>query len=128
MKFQLIEIHWDDAATDHGWEHSDDVVASENIAITIGWLVKENDKHLVIASTVCDDGSCNGRINIPKGMVVKKKVLRGIKPPSTVTSKKPKVTKKLPHSPEQSGEKVSVPEQSAVEHPQASCYTPPNQP
>ena len=120
MKFSLIEIHWDDAATDHGWEHSDDVAAVENIAITIGWLVKENDKHLVIASTVCDDGSCNGRINIPKGMVVKRKVLRGIKPPSTVTSKK-QTTKKLPHSPEQSEAKVSVPEQSAVEHPPASC-------
>ena len=72
-RFPLVEIKWDDAETSDGWDEPP-LELKEAIAITVGFLVRETDKHLLIASTY-DPNHTNGRIQIPVGMVISKKVL-----------------------------------------------------
>ena len=73
--FQLVEVHWKEAQTGHGWEHEEDLTVEIPIVITVGFLIKENDDGLVIASSVGTDRHSNARITIPKGMVVTRKDL-----------------------------------------------------
>lgn len=79
MNFPLLEILWDDAATSHGWEQANDIKPEVEIAVTVGFLVKETAEHVVIASTVGEDGSCNGRIQVPKKMIRKRRTIRKAK-------------------------------------------------
>lgn len=73
--FPLVEILWKDAQTGHGWEHADDITVEIPTVITVGFLVKENEDGLVIASSVGTDRHNNARITVPKGMVVSRKDL-----------------------------------------------------
>ena len=72
-RFPLVEVIWDDAETSDGWEEPTSDLKPA-IATTVGFLVRETDKHLLIASTY-DPNHTNGRIQIPIGMVVSRKVL-----------------------------------------------------
>ena len=72
-KYPLIEVIWDDAETNDGWEEPP-VDLKEALATTVGFLIRESEKHLLIASTY-DPNHTNGRIQIPVGMVVSRKVL-----------------------------------------------------
>lgn len=76
MKFPLVEIKWDDAVTDVGWMDAAEIEPSNEVATTIGFVVKETPKHVVIASTIDADGSTNGRIQIPIKMILKRTVIR----------------------------------------------------
>lgn len=73
--FPLVEVQWKDAQTTHGWESEDEHVFEVPVVTTIGFLIKENEDGLVIASTVGSDKTHNSRITIPKGMVVTRKDL-----------------------------------------------------
>jgi hypothetical protein len=79
LKYTLAEIQWDDAATDHGWQQPDEIEPHVEMALTVGFVVKETADHVVIASTVGEDGSCNGRIQIPKKMIRKRRIIRKAK-------------------------------------------------
>ena len=79
MKFPLVEIRWDDAETSGGWEQSTDLHPTHAEAITVGFLVAETENHIVIANTVGEDGSTNGRIQIPVKMILKRKTMRAAK-------------------------------------------------
>jgi hypothetical protein len=77
VRFPLIEILWDDAATMvQGWEPADDIRLDEQMCVTVGFLVKETEQHLMIASTVDVDGNTNGRFQIPRQMVKSQRVVR----------------------------------------------------
>lgn len=76
MKFPLVSLEWDDAQTDTGWVDHTEIKTEHAVAITIGFLVKESSEHVVIASTVGEDGSTNGRIQIPKKMILKRRTMR----------------------------------------------------
>ncbi|MCA2570648.1 hypothetical protein [Microcystis sp. M42BS1] len=76
MSYNLIEIHWEDAATTHGWEEESEIDYEPPIVITVGFLIKETDKAYVVASTVGGDKTSNSRIIIPKGMVRFSKMLK----------------------------------------------------
>lgn len=73
--FPLVEIKWRDAQTSHGWDHADDVDLEVPVVTTIGFLVKEDEHALMVASSVGDDKHTNARMLIPIGMVVSRKVL-----------------------------------------------------
>ena len=73
--FPLVHIEWKDAQTGHGWEHQDDVQIEIPIVTTIGFLIRDNDEGVMVASTVGSDLHCNARIVIPKGMIVSRKDL-----------------------------------------------------
>lgn len=76
MKFPLVEIRWDDAETSGGWEQASDLKPVHAEAITVGFVVAETKDHVVIASTIGEDGSTNGRIQIPVKMILKRRMMR----------------------------------------------------
>lgn len=73
--FPLVQIDWKDAQTTHGWETADEVIVEIPQVITVGFLVKEDEHGVVVASTVGTDRHSNARITIPLGMVVSRKDL-----------------------------------------------------
>jgi len=74
--YDLIEVIWDDAAgLRHGWESSIEKLEPQTV-LSVGFLLKETDDHIVIAQDVDAEGQHNGRSQIPKGMVKKIKVLK----------------------------------------------------
>lgn len=72
-RYPLIEVIWDDASTDNGWEPVPTELTPE-LVTTVGFLVRETDKHLLIANSY-DPNHTNGRIQIPVGMIVSRKVI-----------------------------------------------------
>ena len=85
MKYEhpLCEVLWLDAETSFGWEETKNADLEPVLAITVGFLVGQNEHYISIASTYSVD-SCNSRIKIPVGMVQTIKELK-----RTVTKKNP---------------------------------------
>lgn len=79
--YPLVEVLWVDAYTDHGWEN--EVEVREELVITVGFLVTDNEKGLCIASSTGEDGSHNARIVIPAGMIRQMRTINGRKRKST---------------------------------------------
>jgi len=74
-RLPLVEVIWDDAAADGSWEEAEALPDGPEKVTTVGFLAKETDGYLWIAST--DDGyHTNARMKIPKGMVISRKVLK----------------------------------------------------
>lgn len=76
VPYDLELVQWNDAAgLRHGWlDRSDPLVPQ--LALSCGFVIKETADHLMIASDVDDNGAHNGRTQIPKGMVMSRKILR----------------------------------------------------
>ena len=65
--YPLVEVIWDDAAVETGW--IDPSIALQNqLVITVGFLVNESERHILIASTYSDD-HVNATIQIPRAMI-----------------------------------------------------------
>jgi len=74
--YPLVEVVWDDAAGfRHGWTAKEEKLEPQ-LALSVGFLIRENDDHIMIASDTDAEGSHNGRTQIPRGMVKKIRVLR----------------------------------------------------
>lgn len=74
--YPLVEIIWNDASDlVGGWakEIEEDEPA---LALSVGFLVKQTQEHVIIALDTDSDGHHNGRSQIPRGMVKKMRVLR----------------------------------------------------
>lgn len=70
IPYPFVELMWVDAATDHGWQGvGENQDSDEELALTRGWRVKENDAFIWIAATVDEQGNHNQRIKIPKAMI-----------------------------------------------------------
>ena len=74
--YNLVEVLWHDAETTNGWEdeHENDPIVP--LCLTVGFLIKENEKLVCIASTTGDDRTHNSRIIIPRGMIQNVKVIK----------------------------------------------------
>lgn len=74
--YNLVEVIWNDAsALEHGW--SQEVGEDEpKLALSVGFLIRETDEHIVIAQDTDSEGNHNGRSQIPRGMVKNIKILR----------------------------------------------------
>lgn len=70
--FELVAVVWDDASTDHGWQHVDDDDTERNLVITVGFLTREDEHYLYLASTCDESRNTNARIKIPLGMVAER--------------------------------------------------------
>ena len=76
VKYPLVEVIWNDAATDDNeWKQDSELGDEDELVLTVGFLVKETAKFLWIASSIYDDYS-NNRNKIPKGMVVEVKTIK----------------------------------------------------
>jgi len=74
--FPLVEVKWLDAQTSHGWEDKDEIDSEVPVVTTIGFLLKETEDSVVIASTIGQDKTHNSRILIPIGMIKEKRIFR----------------------------------------------------
>lgn len=76
QQYDMVEVTWDDAAGQaHGWTAKNETV-EPYIVLSVGFLIKETEHHIVIAQDTDGEGSHNGRSQIPRGMVKKLRVLR----------------------------------------------------
>ena len=74
--YDLVEVWWDDAsALKHGWEEKDADLKPQMV-LSVGFLIKETDDHILIAQDIDPQGMHNGRTQIPRGMVKNIKVLK----------------------------------------------------
>lgn len=64
--FPLVAVVWDDASTDHGWQHVDEDDTARNMVLTVGFLTREDDHYLYLASTCDEQKNTNSRIKIPR--------------------------------------------------------------
>lgn len=77
--YSLVLVEWVDIVAQVGWE---DVAVEGYIApcTSVGWLLSEDEKQIVLASTISSqDGTTesNNRIIIPTGVITSRKVLNG---------------------------------------------------
>lgn len=80
QSYPLIEVWWDDAAAlTHGWKTREEFEKESikpEVMISVGFLLKETDDHIIIAMDLDRDGASNQRSQIPKGMMKNLRVLR----------------------------------------------------
>lgn len=69
-KPQLYVVQWQDIQSDATWHQGALEKAEPAICVTVGWLVLESDKKLVLADSKAQDGEWGGLTVIPKGVVV----------------------------------------------------------
>lgn len=74
--YDIVEVTWDDASgIRHGWTAKSEKV-DPYLALSVGFLIADRPEHIIIAQDTDEEGSSNGRSQIPRGMVKKIKVLR----------------------------------------------------
>ena len=80
--YPIVEITWEDIeAQDGGWikpGHTDIVPC---LMSSIGYLVLDMDQYVVYASDLAQDGTTNGRTQVPKSNVKSIKVIKAIPKP-----------------------------------------------
>lgn len=77
---KVCYIKWRDAFTETDeWHSSDTMTADDYVCETIGFLIDDNNSktnYISIAGTVTAEGMYASIINIPKAMVITKKLIR----------------------------------------------------
>lgn len=76
--YPLVEIVWDDACSEGGWHEVKDIKLSPEIVTTVGFLIAENTKYLMLGHTFSGN-DFNGKFQIPKKVIISRKVLKGVK-------------------------------------------------
>lgn len=71
MEKRLIHVEWVDATTSDGWESFEASLlhAVSKTCETIGFLLKQDEKEIVVCHTIDQDCDTNGRIAIPIAFV-----------------------------------------------------------
>jgi hypothetical protein len=77
-QYPLVEITWDDASSDAGWQEIKSIKFEPQVVISIGFLFAENRKYVIIGHTYSGDDFV-GWLQIPKGMIISRKVLKRAK-------------------------------------------------
>lgn len=78
QKFKIYYIKWRDAFTEPDeWHDEDSLTEGDYICETVGFLLENNKKsnYYSIASTVTCDSTFCSIINIPKSMIITKKLI-----------------------------------------------------
>ena len=72
LRYSTYLVEWDDAMADASWEILREEDIKDSKCYTIGFLIGETEKHIVIASTYDEESEhTNARLQIPKGMITK---------------------------------------------------------
>ena len=77
----LLRLVWLDATGWSRWMDAADFLAEEvpkesGRCETVGWLVHEDEQKLIVASSRSVNGSIDGILQIPKGMILKRTRLK----------------------------------------------------
>ena len=81
MKKSLVLIRWLDTFSSTDWKQPqkllEDTEYVDNLSIceSVGWLIEQDSKRIVLASMIGRDGCTNDRQYIPKGCIIEKKRL-----------------------------------------------------
>lgn len=76
-KFRIVEVTWQDASSYNYWEFLDDL--DRNVALlikTVGFLLDNRKKEIVLARSLTEDNSTEGRFVIPKGWIKKIRTIK----------------------------------------------------
>lgn len=76
--YALVELVWDDACSDAGWQTTKQIKFEPQKVVTVGLLIAENKDYLIIAHTYSADDYV-GWFQIPKGMILSRKTLKRAK-------------------------------------------------
>jgi len=76
MKNKTIYLKWEDASSGQGWYEDCDIRCDPWLVDTIGYVCKENKKHISLTTSV----SCTGRkmdvLTIPKACILKRRNIK----------------------------------------------------
>jgi hypothetical protein len=73
---KLVLVKWVDAAADDGgWVPNAEAELAPVATWTVGWVVREDDEHIVVCNTINGLDHVSGRIVIPTHMVKDIKVI-----------------------------------------------------
>jgi len=76
---QLVQVEWVDAAsTDIGWTNFDDLIATTEPMLSVGWIIKYDDKVISLVQNMYKeeyDRHYSHLINIPVSSVVEIQIL-----------------------------------------------------
>lgn len=68
VPYPMVEVVWDDAAQDGGWDKAKP--PKDELVLTIGFLTSKSDNHIVVSSSICSgEFDTNCRMQIPIGMI-----------------------------------------------------------
>ena len=77
---KVLWIKWYDSSTQSGWKKIDGIIINPLECESVGFLVQETPKAITLAISAADpnicDLPCHSTITIPKGCILKKKILR----------------------------------------------------
>jgi len=76
--YPLVEIVWDDASSDAGWQEVENIKFEPQIVTSVGFLIAESKKYVILGHTYSGDAYI-GWFQIPKGMIITRKVLKRAK-------------------------------------------------
>jgi len=72
FNYPIVYIKWDDACADNSWADRSNPELKEAVVTTLGFLIKENKKYILIASTY-DEENMNCSIQIPKHSIISRR-------------------------------------------------------
>lgn len=75
---RLEVVYWYDACTVHGWQEPPDEGYEPSRCMSVGWVIQDNKKALVLAPNRHEDQIGDPTV-IPKSWVVKRVVIRSPK-------------------------------------------------
>ena len=52
MTRRMVEVEWEDATSTHGWSKRSQLPTSPDVNLSIGYVVEETDKHLLITESL----------------------------------------------------------------------------
>lgn len=80
IPFPLLLVEWKDHFTEDSWTEKDKLSTKPELCLTVGWLVKETDEIMILASGIDpndpDKGAMGGSWHILKNCITSQKVLR----------------------------------------------------
>ena len=73
-KLKGVSIIWEDATARAGWHEVDETSLVQ--ILTLGYVVKETEGFITVATSVCSDGGLIASNTIPKGWIIKRKAVK----------------------------------------------------
>ena len=73
IEYKLVKVTWRDVISNAvGWKTIEKVTSSQpNEVVSVGYLLKADDRTVWIAASLTEDGDCDGDVVIPIDWVTK---------------------------------------------------------
>ena len=72
FKYPFVVVIWDDAESDASWRQLDDLHLKPTLALTAGFILKEDEQYLILGDSYFlekSDKTISNTTKIPKGMI-----------------------------------------------------------